>query len=76
MSDTIVSKQTAGAVNASLDSLLVRILIARLERLEASLTVARRESRRDWELALQGAQNELRELLNDARNQFYGSAAE
>jgi hypothetical protein len=72
----LVTAQTANRVNEALDSLLVRLVMQRLERIDESLKVARLESRRDWELALVGAQVALRELLQEVSDRHYGSAAE
>lgn len=72
----LVKPETANRVNEALDSLLVRLVMQRLERIETSLTVARRESRRDWELSLVGAQVALREILEEVGDRYRGSAAE
>lgn len=71
----LVEPGAAARVNEALDSLLVRLVMARLERIEVSLGVARRESRRDWELSLTGAKVALEELLQEARTRVYGDGA-
>jgi hypothetical protein len=72
----LVAEKTAYAVNEHLDGLMLRLLMARLERCIDMRRDAKQDANRIHEAQVDAVEAELRAILTEYTNIAYGSAAE